>query len=126
MALPLVGKSLGDGEVSGTGIEVGARVEVTIGLEKATGRTWPYAETEDRLISIASAPTFEVASEIAVREMMSLLGQRLDLLPTDAFMLISAIGDVGVNQACKSKIDVSVRVDMPKLGHGLSRANVPR
>jgi amidase len=114
--------AMGDGEVSGSGVEVGARVEVTIGLEKGTGRIWPHAETADQLITIASAPTYEAASEIAVREMMALLGERLGLAPTDAFMLISAIGDVRVNQACWSKIDTSLRVEMPKLGHGLERA----
>jgi amidase len=114
--------AMGDGEVSGSGVEVGARVEVTIGLEKGSGRTWPHAETADRLITIASAPSFEAASEIAVREMMALLGERLGLAPTDAFMLVSAIGDVRVNQACRSKIDTSVRVEMPKLGHGLEHA----
>lgn len=113
--------AMGDGEVSGSGVEIGARVEVTIGLEKGTGRTWPHAETEDQLITIASAPSYEPASEIAVREMMALLEERLGLTATDAFMLISAIGDVRVNQACRSKIDTSVRVEMPKLGHGLSR-----
>jgi amidase len=113
--------AMGDGEVSGAGVEIGARVLVTIGLEKGTGRTWPHAETADQLITIASAPTYELASEIAVREMMALLGERLGLSPTDAFMLISAIGDVRVNQACRSKIDTSVRVEMPKLGHGLER-----
>jgi acetamidase/formamidase len=30
---------MGDGEFSGSGVEVGARVEVTIGLEKGTGRS---------------------------------------------------------------------------------------
>lgn len=114
--------AMGDGEVSGSGVEIGASVEVTIGLEKGTGRTWPHAETADQLITIASAPAFEPAAEIAVREMMALLGERLGLSSTDAFMLVSAIGDLRVNQACRSKIDTSVRVEMPKLGHGLSRA----
>lgn len=107
--------AMGDGEISGAGVEIGARVEVTIGLEKGTGRRWPHAETEDRLITIASAPAYEEASEIAVREMMALLEERLGLAPIDAFMLISAIGDVRVNQACRSAIDTSVRVEMPKL-----------
>jgi amidase len=54
--------------------------------------------------------------------MMALLGERLGLAPTDAFMLVSAIGDLHVNQACRSKIDTSVRVEMPKIGHGLEHA----
>jgi amidase len=108
--------SMGDGEVSGTGVEIGARVRVRISLEKGGSAAWPRIDTRDRWICIASAPTYEEASEIAVREMMADLQARLGLAATDAFMLISAIGDVRVNQACRSAIDVSVRVEMPKLG----------
>jgi amidase len=79
-------------------------------------------ETPDLLIQAASAPTYEEASEIAVRGMIGLLGERLALSPPDAFMLISAIGDVRVNQACRSPIDVSVRVEVPKLNAGLTSA----
>jgi acetamidase/formamidase len=76
----------------------------------------------DRLITIASAPSFEAAAETAVREMMALLGERLGLPATDAFMLVSAIGDLCVNGDCRAKIDTSVRVEMPRLGHGLEHA----
>jgi amidase len=114
--------SMGDGEVSGTGVEIGARVHVRIGLEKGTAREWPWLETPDLLIQTASARTYEEASEIAVREMMRHLEERLGLKPTDAFMLVSAVGHVRVNQACRSPIDVSVRCEMPKLNAGLTRA----
>ena len=114
--------SMGDGEVSGTGVEIGARVHVRIGLEKGTAREWPWLETPDLLIQTASAKTYEEASEIAVREMMHHLEERLGLKPTDAFMLVSAVGHVRVNQACRSPIDVSVRCEMPKLNAGLTTA----
>lgn len=111
--------AMGDGEVTGTGVEVGARVTATIGLEKGTARTWPTAELEDRIVAIASAPTFEEASEIAVGEMVALLVETYSISRAEAFMLISATGDLGVNQACRSAIDVSARVVMPKLGRNL-------
>lgn len=112
--------AMGDGEVCGTGVEIGARVHLRIQLVKGTAREWPWMETPELLIQAASAPTYEEASEIAVREMMALLGERLGLSPPDAFMLVSAIGDVRVNQACRSPIDVSVRVEVPKLNAGLT------
>jgi amidase len=114
--------SMGDGEVCGTGVEIGARVHLRLTLEKGKARDWPWMETQDLLIQAASAKTYEEASEIAVREMMGLLGERLGLSPPDAFMLVSAIGDVRVNQACRSPIDVSVRVEVPKLNAGLTAA----
>jgi hypothetical protein len=48
--------------------------------------------------------------------MMFDIQERLGLPATETFMLISAIGDVRVNQACRSAIDVSVEVEMPKIG----------
>jgi amidase len=111
--------AMGDGEVCGTGIEIGARVHLRLQLLKRAAREWPWMETPEQLIQAASAKTYEEASEIAVREMMGLLGERLGLAPPDAFMLVSALGDVRVNQACRSPIDVSVRVEMPKLEAGL-------
>ncbi len=114
--------AMGDGEVSGTGVEIGARVHLRIQITKGAARDWPWMETPDLLIQAASAKTYEEASEIAVREMMALLGERLDLSPPDAFMLVSAIGNVRVNQACRSPIDVSVRVEVPKLHAGLRTA----
>ena len=112
--------SMGDGEVSGTGVEIGARVHLRIGLEKGKAREWPWLETPDLLIQSASAKTYEEASEIAVFEMMKHLEERLGLKPTDAFMLISAVGHVRINQACRSPIDVSVRCEMPKMNAGLT------
>jgi len=114
--------SMGDGEVCGTGVEIGARVHLRVQVVKGAAREWPWMETPDLLIQSASAPTYEEASEIAVREMIGLLGARLGLSPPDAFMLVSAIGDVRVNQACRSPIDVSVRVEVPKLNAGLTTA----
>lgn len=114
--------AMGDGEVCGTGVEIGARVHLRLQLVKGAAREWPWMETPELLIQAASAPTYEEASEIAVREMIGLLGARLGLSPPDAFMLISAIGDVRVNQACRSPIDVSVRVEVPKLNAGLTAA----
>jgi amidase len=110
--------AMGDGEVSGTGIEIGARVTVRVGLGDTLAKRWPRLETPDRFVAIASAPTFESASSIVVEETISDLGERYGLPPTDAFMLISAVGDLRVNQACRSKIDVSLRLEMPRLQCG--------
>ncbi|KAA0971947.1 hypothetical protein FPY71_02140 [Aureimonas fodinaquatilis] len=113
--------SMGDGEVTGTGIEIGGSVTVEVELMKGNARQWPWLETETDIISIASAPTYEEAGRIGVDQMIDLLGTRLGLNPTDAYMLISAIGDVRINQSCGSTADISVRVEMPRLGHGIIR-----
>jgi amidase len=114
--------AMGDAEVTGSGLEIGARVHLGLTLEKGAARDWPWMETPDLLITTASATTYEEAAEIAVREMMALLTERLGVTPVEAFMLLSIRGDVRVNQACRSSIDTSVRVEFPKLAAGLHRA----
>jgi amidase len=107
--------TMGDGEACGTGVEIGARVHIRVSVEKAGARSWPWVEVDDRLITIATAPDFAMASELATREMMELLRQRHGVSSVEAFMLVSAAGDIRVNQACRYPIDVSARVEFPKL-----------
>lgn len=106
--------SMGDGEVNGSGVEIGSRVTLRLGLEKQTGLTWPTVETEDTFACLASAPEFYDAAEIAVRNMVELLSEKFKMEPVDAYMLVSARGDLRVNQACRSPIEVSVRVEFPR------------
>lgn len=114
--------TMGDGEVSGAGLEIGARVHLGLTLRRGGARDWPWMETPDLLVSLGAAQGYEEASEIAVREMMALLVERLGIPPVEAFMLVSIRGDVRANQACRSTIDTSVRVEFPKLDGGLHRA----
>lgn len=118
--------AMGDGEVTGTGIEIGARVTVSIGLEKGNAREWPVAETKEQFFTLSCAKTYEAAAEIAVRDMVDLIAGQHGVSKPEAFMLVSALGDVGINQACRSSIDTSVRVTMPKPGKGLYRAEGQR
>lgn len=113
--------AMGDGEVTGTGIEIGGRVTVDVRLIKGSARAWPWLETADEIIAISCAPTYEEAGRICVDEMIDLLGIHHGLNATDAYMLISAMGHVCINQSCGSSADISVRVEMPKLGHGIER-----
>lgn len=113
--------AMGDGEVTGTGIEIGGRVTVDVRLVKGNARTWPWLETEGEIIAMSSAPTYEEAGRIGVDEMIELLGIHHGLNANDAYMLISAMGNVCINQSCGSTADISVRVEMPKLGHGIER-----
>lgn len=107
--------AMGDGEVSGTAVEVGARVTVRIGLADGEASRWPRLDTADRHVVIASAPSFEEAAAIVVGEAIDELVEQHALSRADAFMLVSAVGDLRVNQACRSKIDVSLRLELPHL-----------
>ncbi len=113
--------SMGDGEISGSGVEIGGRVHLRVSLEPGAATEWPWMETGDMLITTASAPGFDEAAETATRSMMALLGERLGVNSADAFALLSIAGDVKVNQHCRMQIGSSVRVEFPKLNAGFSR-----
>jgi amidase len=113
---------MGDGEISGSGVEIGGRVLVRLSLEKGAATEWPWMETEHHLITTASAPGFDEAAEIATRSMMALLGQRLGVGQVDAFALLTIAGDLKVNQHCRLPIGASARMEFPKLNAGFTRA----
>ena len=106
---------MGDGEVSGSGFEIGARIRLRLGLEKGAGREWPWLETADSIVTLGAAPSFEDAADIAMQAMLADLVARYRVSETDATMLMSIRGDLGVNQACRSPVETSVRFAFPKL-----------
>jgi amidase len=107
--------TMGDGEISGSGFEIGARIHLRLALTKGGAPDWPWLETESLVATLASASTFDDASEIAARSMLALLVARHGISETDAYMLMSICGDLRVNQACRSPVDVSVRFEAPKI-----------
>lgn len=110
---------MADAEPVGTGCEIGGRVTLAIGLDKGAARDWPWIETERLLVTYGAAPGLDDAAEIAMEAMIDLVAARHDLSRPDAFMLIGLAGHVRLNQACRSPIAISVRVEFPKhLGAG--------
>ncbi|MHB1133038.1 MAG: acetamidase/formamidase family protein [Chloroflexota bacterium] len=106
--------SMGDGEVTGNGIEIGGCTTVRVELIK--NRRWarPWFETAESWITTASEPTILEGIRVAVRDMVDLLAERLRLRREDAYVLISARGDVRLGQACGG-MPSTVRVVFPKL-----------
>jgi amidase len=114
-ALGDVHASMGDGEVSGTAVEICARVTVRIDLVKQTGLTRPWFETADSWITFGTAEDLEEAVHLAVAEMAGFLERRLGITRSDAFLLITARGDVRIGQSARCGIDQTVRVLFPKV-----------
>jgi len=89
---------MGDGETGGTGIEIGATIDVLVEVIKGQMSQWPMVETEDFISVITSAPTLDEASEMAVKEMASYLAETLELPLPEATMLLGLAGDLKVCQ----------------------------
>jgi amidase len=115
LALGDVHASMGDGEVTGTGVEICAEVTIRVHLAKGVGRPRPWLTLPDAWVSYGHAPNLEEAIRVATEDMIALLGNHLGLGREEAYLLISACGDVGIGQACGGAIDRTARVVMPQL-----------
>ena len=101
LAIGDVHAAMGDGEVSGTGVEIAAEVTVQVDLDPGATPTRPWIETAADWVTTGSAPSLDDAVEIAVDELTRLLMARLDLTRTEAFLLVSARGDVRIGQCAR-------------------------
>lgn len=114
--------TMGDGEISGSGVEIGGRVHLRLRLEKRAATDWPWMETDRLWITTAAAPRFEEAAQIATRSLMDLIQARLSISASEAFALLSIAGDLKVNQLCLTGIGTSARMEFPKPNAGFSAA----
>ncbi len=107
--------TMGDGEVTMTGLEVCAEVTVRVDLIKDESISRPWIETADAWISTGDAPKLADAITIACEEMAKLLQHKLSVSFEDAYLLMSAIGDVRISQACDpDRFPATIRVVFPK------------
>ena len=90
--------AMGDGEICGTGVEVGGSITVRLDVRRDLSIEAPVLECGDLVVTIASAETLDAAAEAATRHMARLLMDRLGLSLEVATMLMSAGGDLQVSQ----------------------------
>ena len=115
LAIGDVHASMGDGEVSGTGVEIAAEVMVRVDLVSGAAPARPWIETAENWITTGSGPSLEDAVEIAVEELTGLLISRLGLSRTEAFLLVSARGDVRIGQCARIRgLDATAYAVFPK------------
>jgi amidase len=103
----------GDGELSGTAVEIAADVTVRVDIIPDLKLGWPWVETDDRLMSISASLDFAEARREAVESMMGVLEHQLGLEPAEALALISAIGDLRIGQAFGG-MEMTLRLEMPR------------
>ena len=88
----------GDGEVSGTAIEVSLNGTIEIVLHKDRTLRWARAETPTHFISMGLDPDLDEAARRATREMVDFLVAELGMDPADAYVLCSVALDLRVTQ----------------------------
>ena len=115
LAIGDVHASMGDGEVSGTGVEIAGEVTVRVDLVPGAAPARPWIETAEDWITTGSGPTLEDAVEMAVEELTRLLMARFGLSRTEAFLLVSARGDVRIGQCARIRgLDATAYAVFPK------------
>lgn len=108
--------AMGDGEITMVGLEICAEVTVTVDLVKDQPLTRPWIETGDNWITTGDHMDTTEALRIAADEMVNLLQRKLDVGFDDAYMLMSAAGDVQICQlCCPDTFPVTTRAVFPRL-----------
>jgi amidase len=97
LALGDIHAMMADGEVCGTGIEIGGTVRLTTDVLPGLGLRRPVVETRDAWIALGSAPTLDEAARIATSDGVDLL-VRGGMSAEDAYMLASIACDLRISQ----------------------------
>ena len=104
---------MGDGELSGTGIETPGRICIKTTVFRSRPVTRPVIETDEALYFLASAETLDEAIKLACADTVEFLQKKLDLNFPDAYRLLSAACDIQISQVVNDLR--TVRVLCPKL-----------
>jgi amidase len=109
---------MGDGEISGTGVEIDGDILIRVGLHKRAQGTWPVTELADCWVTHGTTlGDLPGAIELACEEAARLLVDEWGFSMADAFIFLSVACDVGIAQACQpSPASAIARVKVPKIG----------
>ncbi len=109
--------SMGDGEISGTGVEIGGTATIKVDLIKGKSGGWPITEAKDYWITHGtSVDNIDEALANACEEAAKLLVDEWGFTMEDAFIFLSVTSDLGIAQYCHpSPGSVIAKMRVPKL-----------
>ncbi len=108
--------AMGDGEITMVGLEICAEVTVRVDLLKGMPCRRPWLETAEDWVTTGDDIDPAHACRIAAEEMIDLLQDKLDVSFEEAYMLLSARGDVQICQMCApGEVATTARAVFPKL-----------
>ena len=88
---------MGDGEISGTGVEIGGKATIEVDLHKEIKIGFPVTEASDCWYTHGStADNIDDALKIACEEAARLLVDHWEFTMEDAFIFLSVAGDLGI------------------------------
>ncbi|MDR1507719.1 MAG: acetamidase/formamidase family protein [Treponema sp.] len=107
---------MGDGELSGTGIETAGKICVKTTVIKQGFTSRPMVETADSIYTIASDGSFNAAVRAASEDAVNFLMRKKALDFPDAYRLLSAACDIQISQLVNDAVTVRVRAPKKNLG----------
>lgn len=102
--------TMGDGEISGAGLEISGSVEVQIEVIKDFNYKTPLIKADDKIITLGSAKTIKDATKIALLNMADLLMEKMDIDFEDANILLSLYGDIKVCQLVNPNVTMRLEI----------------
>lgn len=84
----------GNGELSGTGIELGADIRLRVEKSEELSCEWPLVETEGEIMAVATARSYATASKEAFRALVDVMTGRYGLRFETANLIVCTIGDI--------------------------------
>jgi amidase len=102
LAVGDVHAAMGDGEVSMVGFEIWATVSIRVHVHKRVPLSLPWIKTKEaRWVTTGDDLDPAIAMQMACDEMVDKVMQQLNLSFEEAYMLVTARGDLGICQACQ-------------------------
>lgn len=103
---------MGDGELSGTGLEIASRVRLKVSVLRDRPLARPVVENDSGLWFLASRPTLEESLRLACEDGAAFLMERFSLDFPDVYRLMSAACDAQISEVVDQ--NVTVRLHCPK------------
>ncbi len=100
----------GDGELSGTGVEIASYTTIHVDLIKGWNIEWPRLETEHTIAVIGSARPLEDATRIAYRDLVLWMEKEYGFDRYEAYMLLSQCGLVRLGNVVDPKYSVGAGI----------------
>jgi acetamidase/formamidase len=101
----------GDGEVCVTAIETGLIGTFELHLREDMRLTWPMAETETHIMTMAFDPDLDQCVVIALRDMIDLIAARTGITKAEAYALCSLAADLRITQVVNGNKGVHVMLE---------------
>jgi acetamidase/formamidase len=101
----------GDGEVCITAIETALRGKFEFIVREDLTFTYPRAETPTHFITMGMDPDLDQCAVKALRDMITLIGEKAGLSREDAYMLCSLAGDLHVTQTVNGSKGVHMMLE---------------